>query len=121
MCRPYVERTSFVVRTDHQALRWLFSTSSTDGNPRIVRWKLALAGFDFTVEYTPGSKNKVPDELSRMETTGLSPALRRRCGDRVDPLFAHPGKYSDGSGYAGISPIGTSGTSTRAYSGYIGR
>jgi transposase InsO family protein len=54
-------------------LRWLFSTTSTDGNPRIVRWKLALSAFDFTVEYRPGSSHKVADELSRMNTDGLSP------------------------------------------------
>jgi RNase H-like domain found in reverse transcriptase len=73
ICRPYLERTRFVVRTDHQALRWLFSTTSSDGNPRIVRWKLALSAFDFTVEYRPGSSHKVADELSRMNTDGLSP------------------------------------------------
>jgi hypothetical protein len=27
MARPYVKRTRFVVRTDHQALRWLFASS----------------------------------------------------------------------------------------------
>jgi RNase H-like domain found in reverse transcriptase len=72
VCRPYLERTSFVVRSDHQALRWLFSTSSSDGNPRGVRWKLALSAFSFTVEYKPGASHKVPDELSRMKTKGLS-------------------------------------------------
>ena len=91
ICRPHVERTSFLVRTDHQALRWLFSTSSTDGNPRIVRWKLALAGFEFTVEYTPGSKNKVPDELSRMETTGLSPAPEDDAEIESIPCLLIPG------------------------------
>ena len=57
-CRPYLERTRFVVRSDHQALRWLFSTTSTDGNPRVVRWKLALAAYDFSVEYKPGAFHK---------------------------------------------------------------
>ena len=71
-CRPYLERTRFVVRSDHQALRWLFSTSSTDGNPRVVRWKLAMSAYDFSVEYKPGASHKVPDELSRMLTTGHS-------------------------------------------------
>ena len=71
-CRPYLERTRFVVRSDHQALRWLFSTTSTDGNPRVVRWKLALAAYNFSVEYKPGASHKVPDELSRMITLGHS-------------------------------------------------
>lgn len=75
MCRPYLERTRFVVRSDHQALRWLFSTSTSDGNARILRWKLALSAYDFSVEYKPGPTNKVADELSRMVTDGLSPML----------------------------------------------
>jgi RNase H-like domain found in reverse transcriptase len=71
-CRQYLERTNFVVRSDHQALRWLFSTSSTNGNPRVIRWKLALSAYNFSVEYKPGASHKVPDELSRMVTLGHS-------------------------------------------------
>jgi hypothetical protein len=50
LARPYVERTKFVVRTDQQALRWLFASSHED-NSRPVRWRLCLAEYDFTVEY----------------------------------------------------------------------
>jgi hypothetical protein len=71
-CRPYLERTKVVVRSDHQALRWLFSTSSTDRNPLVVRWKLALSAYNFSVGYKPGASHKVPDELSRMVTLGHS-------------------------------------------------
>jgi transposase InsO family protein len=74
MCRPYVERTKFKVRSDHQALRWLFTSSTADGNPRLVRWKLALSAYEFVVEYKPGASNRVADELSCMETTGISPS-----------------------------------------------
>jgi hypothetical protein len=71
-CRLYLERNKFVVRSDHQALRLLFSTSSTDANPRVVRWKLAMAACDFTVEYKTDASHKAPDELSRMMTLGHS-------------------------------------------------
>jgi hypothetical protein len=71
-CRPYLELTKLVVRSDHQALRWVFSTSSTDGNHRVVRLKLALLAYNFSVEYKPGASHKVPDELSRMLTLGNS-------------------------------------------------
>jgi RNase H-like domain found in reverse transcriptase len=71
VCRPYLERTTFKVRSDHQALRWLFSASSTDGNPRVIRWKLALSAYDFTVEYKPGAA-KVADELSPIDTNVYS-------------------------------------------------
>jgi RNase H-like domain found in reverse transcriptase len=73
LCRPCVERTKFLMRSDHQALKWLFSVGSTYGNPRIMRWKLALAAFDFNVDYKRGSTQRVADELSRMQTEGLSP------------------------------------------------
>jgi hypothetical protein len=66
LCRPYLERTKFLVRSDHHALGWLFGTTSTEGNPRIVRRKLSLSAFDFTVEYRPGASQRVADELSRM-------------------------------------------------------
>jgi hypothetical protein len=67
-----LEKTIFKVRSDHQALRWFFSVSSTDGIPRVVQWKLALSAYEFTVEYKPDAANKVPDELSRMNTNGYS-------------------------------------------------
>jgi RNase H-like domain found in reverse transcriptase len=73
VCRPYLERTRYKVRSDHQALRWLFATSASDGNPRVLRWKLALAAYKFTVEYKTGTSNRVADELSRMDTDGHSP------------------------------------------------
>jgi hypothetical protein len=62
--RPYLERTSFVIRTDHSALRWLFGASAD--NQRICRWRLTLAEFRFTVEYRPGPKNIASDSLSRL-------------------------------------------------------
>jgi hypothetical protein len=51
VCRPYLENTSFIVRTDHQALRWLFSVAVTDANPRLVRCLLTLSSYCFEVQY----------------------------------------------------------------------
>ena len=62
--RPYLERKSFVVRTDHVALRWMFSTATE--NPRVCRWRLALAEFHFVVEHRPGRSHVAPDSLSRL-------------------------------------------------------
>jgi transposase InsO family protein len=72
ICRPYLEGTHFVVRSDHQALRWLFSLAVSDANPRLVRWRLALSSYDFEVQYKPGSKQKVADALSRLPTDGMT-------------------------------------------------
>jgi hypothetical protein len=54
---------TFTVRTDHQALIWLFSFKEPKG--RIARWVEILSAFDFTVEYRPGSKHGNADAMSR--------------------------------------------------------
>jgi len=64
--RPYVEGLKFHVRTDHEALRWLLTL--TDSSGRLLRWRLRLAEFDFTVTYRPGRVHQVPDALSRLES-----------------------------------------------------
>jgi RNase H-like domain found in reverse transcriptase len=90
MCRPYLERTHFIVRSDHQALRWLFSTTSTDGNPRVVRWKLAFSAYRFTVDYKTCASHKVADELSRIYTDGLSPVSDDPSEDEFIPCLVVP-------------------------------
>ena len=69
LLRPYLEREHFTVRTDHSALRWMYTT--TDGNARVLRWRLALAEFDFTVEYRPGRVNQAADAMSRLQIQDL--------------------------------------------------
>ena len=62
--RPYVERKAFVIRTDHVALRWMFTTATE--NPRVCRWRLALAEFQFVIEHRSGRSHVAPDSLSRL-------------------------------------------------------
>ena len=45
--RPYIEGTSFTVRTDHDSLRWLMNLTESSG--RLTRWRLRLAEFDFAI------------------------------------------------------------------------
>ena len=47
--RPYIERTKFTVRTDHNALRWLMNVDDPSG--RLIRWRLRLSEFDYTIVY----------------------------------------------------------------------
>lgn len=61
--RPYLEGYKFVAITDHQALRWLMTLEKPSG--RLARWMLELQQHDFTIEYRPGSQNRVADALSR--------------------------------------------------------
>ena len=67
MLRPYVEGTHFVVRTDHQALKWILDLKESTG--RLARWRLRLMEFDFEVVHKPGAFHKAPDALSRLPTT----------------------------------------------------
>ena len=51
-----------MVRSDHQALIWLFNLKEPKG--RIARWIEILSEYDFSIEYRPGSKHANADALS---------------------------------------------------------
>jgi len=53
------------VRTDHRSLRFLLDQRLTTIPQH--QWASKLLGFDFVVEYKPGSLNVVADALSRRE------------------------------------------------------
>ena len=68
LLRPYLYGTTFTLRTDHDALKWLLNMDSATG--QLARWRLRLAEFDYSVEFRPGIKNQAPDALSRLPTDG---------------------------------------------------
>ena len=61
--RSYLLGHSFVIRTDHSALRWLKSTPEPIGQQ--ARWLEVLEEFDYTIEHRPGRKHNNADALSR--------------------------------------------------------
>lgn len=61
--RPYVEGLHVTIFTDHNSLRWLMSGPNRSG--RLARWSLRLQDFDFSIVHKPGTRNTVPDALSR--------------------------------------------------------
>ena len=61
--RQYLLGRKFLVRTDHQALRWLFSLR--DPKDKIARWLETLSAFCFSIEYRPGHKHANADAMSR--------------------------------------------------------
>lgn len=61
--RQYLLGRRFTVRTDHQALVWLFKLREPSG--KVARWIEILAPFDFEIEYRPGKKQGHCDALSR--------------------------------------------------------
>ena len=61
--RHYLLGRQFLVRTDHQALKWLFSLK--EPKQRISRWIETLSVFNFIIEYHPGVKHGNADAMSR--------------------------------------------------------
>ncbi len=61
--RQYLLGRRFLVRSDHQALVWLFRLKEPKG--RIARWIEILSEFDFSIEYRAGIKHGNADALSR--------------------------------------------------------
>ena len=61
--KHYLLGKEFLVRTDHQALRWLFSLKEPKN--RVARWIESLSAFNFSIEYRPGNKHGNADALSR--------------------------------------------------------
>src|ERR1044072_6742707 len=57
--RHYLHGQKFRIITNHRALLWLL------GNSRIIRWRLYLQDFDFTIEHREGKRHLVADALSR--------------------------------------------------------
>jgi len=64
--RHFLDGQRFLIRTDHQALSWIYST--TDSSGRLMRWRLRLSECTFDIVYKPGESQHLPDFLSRAST-----------------------------------------------------
>ena len=62
--RHYIEGTTFLLITDHNALLWLFRQPNLRG--KLARWALDLQQFDFTIIHRAGRAHIVPDAVSRL-------------------------------------------------------
>ena len=60
--RPYLLGLYFIVRTDNSAA----AAIKTARQPKLQRWSVTLAEYDFTVEYRPGKRHTHVDALSRL-------------------------------------------------------
>ena len=61
--RQYLLGRRFTVRSDHQALKWLFSYKEPKG--RVARWIEILSEYDFEIEFRQGLKHNNADSMSR--------------------------------------------------------
>ena len=71
--RHFLLGKHFIIRTDHNSLRWLRNFRNVEG--MVGRWIAALGPFDYTIVHRKGENHCNADALSR------NPVLRRmRCG-----------------------------------------
>jgi len=64
--RHLLDGQRFLIRTDHQALSWMYST--TDSSGRLMRWRIRLSEYTFDMVYKPGASHTLPAFLSRAST-----------------------------------------------------
>ena len=81
--RVFLFGRPFVLRTDHAALKNIFSTKMKD-TARIERWILALSPYVFEIESIPGKENIVADALSRVSWPELTGGTSERFEQRVE-------------------------------------
>jgi lipoate-protein ligase A len=65
--RPYLYGRRFTIQTDHRPLIYLFNLR--DPSSRLLKFRLELEEYDFTVEYVKGKDNAAADALSRIKIT----------------------------------------------------
>lgn len=61
--RPYLYGKHFTIYTDHKPLIYLFNVK--DPGSRLIRWRLKLEEYSYTIKYKPGKHNTNADSLSR--------------------------------------------------------
>ena len=61
--RQYLVGTRFVVRSDHNSLKYFLE--QTDLNERHQKWVNKIQAYDFDIEFVKGKNNVVADALSR--------------------------------------------------------
>ena len=94
--RPYLEGTTFLIRTDQDALTWLLNLTTPSG--RLLRWKLRIQEYYYDITHQPGAQHKAADALSRILTDGTD---RRPLDDEVptvnvaDWIDHHEGAYGE--------------------------
>jgi len=81
--RPYLEGDHFLVRIDHDCLRWILNIKGS-GNRCQARWRLRLSELEFGVAYKPGMTHYMADSISRLE----SGASDETAFDDAVPVFA---------------------------------
>ena len=64
--KMYLYNTHFTIKTDSEAARQLIAADDKAAGGRLLRWRLALQEFEYTVVHRKGTANANADALSRM-------------------------------------------------------
>lgn len=67
--RPYLYGRKFKIQTDHRPLIYLFGMR--DPSSRLLKFRLLLEEYNFTIEYIKGAQNSAADALSRINIEDL--------------------------------------------------
>ena len=89
--RDFLLGRKFKLVTDHQALEYVFHPQSgitKTSNSRLIRWRLALAHFDFDIQYRPGTEITHADAMTRLQT-----AIRNQHDEDEEIVFAIMGSH----------------------------
>ena len=65
----YLRCKPFILETDHNNLLWMESSTV----PKIVRWRVLLQSFSFSLRHIAGTRNVVADWLSRVHSDDETP------------------------------------------------
>ena len=82
--RHYLLGRQFLVRTDHNSLRWLLNFKEADG--QLARWLEELSQYDMVVKHRPGRKHENADALSRMPQDESLDCSNYRLGVQLEDL-----------------------------------
>ena len=81
----YLQPKRFILRTDHEALKWIRNIEEPKG--MILRWLETLSNYDFEIQFRPGKQHGNADALSRIDN-----ALPLEVGEMLDDhLEVHNG------------------------------
>ena len=82
--RPYLLARHFVIRTDHQSLKYFLDSPAL--TPAQQKWVGKLVGYDYEITYRRGTENMAADALSRIHETPTVMALSSPQLDWLDEL-----------------------------------
>ena len=80
--RAYLKGERFLVRADHDWLRWLLNIDG-NANGRLARWRMRLNELAFDIAYKSGQAHWQADSMSRLVTSGAD----RSAADTGMPVF----------------------------------